>query len=120
VHPFTDAEDLGWAVHVATDGDQALADRLADELAEMTWAVKSVPMPEFESPSSMIQCIRKARFARSLGHVSVVDTADVVGAGATGGNTHLLDALVREASDLMVLLPLHDPRALDELWSHHV
>jgi microcystin degradation protein MlrC len=26
VHPYTTAEDLGWAVHVSTDGDRALAD----------------------------------------------------------------------------------------------
>lgn len=120
VHPFTDAEDLGWAVHVCTDGDQALADRLADELADMVWKVREVPLPEFQSPADALREVRKAKLARKLGHVSLVDTSDVVGAGATGGNTHLLDTLVKEGSDLMVLVPLHDPAAVEELWSKSV
>ncbi len=115
-HPFTDAEDLGWAVHVCTDDDQALAETLADELAEMAWEARKVPLPTFLSPSEALRDLRKARIARKLGHVSLVDTSDVVGAGATGGNTHILDTLVREGSDLMVLLPLHDPAAVVELW----
>jgi microcystin degradation protein MlrC len=45
VHPFTSAPDLGWAVHVSTDGDQALADTLVDELAERAWAVRKTPLP---------------------------------------------------------------------------
>jgi microcystin degradation protein MlrC len=118
VHPFTDAEDLGWAVHVCTDGDQALADTLADELAEMAWKVREVPLPDFQSPVEALRDLRKSKVARKLGHVALVDTSDVVGAGATGGNTHILDVLVKEGSDLMVLLPLHDPAAIEELWSH--
>ena len=118
VHPFTDASDLGWAVHVCTDGDQALADELADALAEMVWKVREVPLPTFQSPSDALRDVRKAKLARKLGHVSLVDTSDVVGAGATGGNTHILDILVKEGSDLMVLIPLHDPEAIEELWSH--
>ncbi len=116
VHPFTDAKDLGWAVHVCTDGDQALADKLADELAEMVWNVREVPLPEFQSPADALRDVRKAKIARKLGHIALVDTSDVVGAGATGGNTHILNTLVKEGSDLMVLLPLHDPEAIEELW----
>ena len=115
-HPFTDAKDLGWAVHVCTNGDQALAQALADELAEMAWTAREAPLPTFLSPSEALRDLRKAKIARTLGHVSLVDTSDVVGAGATGGNTHILDTLVREGSDLMVLLPLHDPAAVLELW----
>lgn len=116
VHPFTDAEDLGWAVHVCTDGNQALADQLADELADKVWSVREAPMPKFKSPREALQEVRQARLARTLGHVALVDTGDVVGAGATGGNTHLLDTLVKEGSDLMVFIPLHDPAAVTELW----
>lgn len=117
VHPYTNAQDLGWAVHVCTDGDQALADKLADELAEMAWKVRDVPMPKFHSAADSINELRKSRTARRLGHVSLIDTGDVVGAGSTGGSTHILDALVREGSDLKVLVPLHDPDAIEQLWS---
>src|SRR5258705_10629694 len=35
--PLADIRDAGLSVYVATDGDQALADTLADELAETAW-----------------------------------------------------------------------------------
>ncbi|MBL4635347.1 MAG: M81 family metallopeptidase [Kofleriaceae bacterium] len=117
VHPYTNAKDLGWAVHVCTDGDQALADKLADELAEMAWVAGKFPLPEFRSASAAIAEVRKSRLSRKLGHISLVDTGDVVGAGSTGGVTHLLSTLVAEGSDLKVLLPLHDPAVVEELWS---
>jgi microcystin degradation protein MlrC len=116
VHPFTNAPDLGWSVHVCTDGDQELADRLADRLAERVWRVRHVPLPPLRDPRQAIDEVRRSRLSRTTGHVSLVDTSDVIGAGSTGGNTHLLDALVKDGADLQVYLPLHDPRAIDELW----
>ncbi len=118
VHPYTNAEDLGWAVHVCTDGDQALAERLADELAQMAWDVRKVPLPKFRTPSQAISDLRSSRISRKLGHVSLVDTGDVVGAGSTGGVTYMLKAVIEEGSDLRILLPLHDPRAIEALWEH--
>ena len=118
VHPFTDAPDLGWAVHVCTNGDQALADKLADELADMAFEIRKVPLPPMRSAKEALADLRSSRIARALGHVSLVDTCDVVGAGATGGNTHILDLLVREGSDLKVFIPLHDPVAIDTLAAH--
>jgi microcystin degradation protein MlrC len=37
VHPFTSSPEMGWSVHVLTDGDALLADRLAEELADLAW-----------------------------------------------------------------------------------
>src|SRR3954468_4828157 len=45
VHPYTNAENIGWAVHVCTDGDRALANELADRLADRVWAERKVPLP---------------------------------------------------------------------------
>lgn len=118
VHPFTNASDLGWAVHVCTDGDPELASRLADELADMAFELRRVPLPPFRSAKEALADLRKSRVARALGHVSLVDTCDVVGAGSTGGNTHILNLLVNEGSDLKVFIPLHDPGAIESLSSH--
>jgi microcystin degradation protein MlrC len=49
VHPYTGADDLGWAVHVSTDGDRALADRLADQIADRAWAQRGAPLPPMRS-----------------------------------------------------------------------
>lgn len=117
VHPFSDATDIGWAVHVCTDNDPALAAKLADELAEMAWAVRGAPLPPMRSPDEAIDDVRKARVARSLGTVSLVDMGDVVGTGSPGGNTHVIEALLRAGRDLSIYVPIHDPAAIDVLWS---
>lgn len=116
VHPFSDAPDIGWAVHVNTDNDPALAEKLADELAEMAFAVRDAPLPPMRTPAEAIQDVRSAKIARALGSVSLVDMADVVGTGSPGGNTRILESLVAEATDLTVYLPLHDPAVIEELW----
>ena len=116
-HPYNDSRDLGWSVHVATDGDPELADRLADELAEDAWGVRAHMPPEFHGPEEGVAQVRQARLARTLGTVCVVDTSDVVGAGSTGENTNMVQALLEHAEGLLAYVPLRDPVAIDAVWS---
>lgn len=115
VHPYTSAADLGWAAHVTTDGDRDLAERLADELADLAWSVRNVPMPPTYTPREAIARAAASRWRR-LGPVSFVDVDDIVGAGAPGGNTRILQALLADAHGLRALVPLHDPAAVAALW----
>lgn len=119
VHPYTDAEELGWGVHVTTDGDPALAERVADRLAEEAWSRRHVPLPEMSSPDRAIERAR-SHPARHLGPITFVDVDDIVGAGAPGGNTHILAALLRERDPITALVPVHDPRAVEELFGRGV
>jgi microcystin degradation protein MlrC len=116
VHPFTSAEDLGWAVHVSTDADEALAARLADELADRAWAERNVSFPPMRSVDEALDEVAQSAW-RKLGPVTLVDVDDVVGAGAPGGNTHFVQALARHDRGLLVLVPLHDPAAVDVAWA---
>ncbi|MBS2014454.1 MAG: M81 family metallopeptidase [Deltaproteobacteria bacterium] len=108
VHPYTDAERIGWAVHVSTNGDRALADRLADELADRAWAMREIPPPPMRSPEEALDVVAKS-FLKKLGPVTFVDVDDVVGAGAPGGNTHIVKALLARGGDLRAFVPVHDP-----------
>ena len=116
VHPYTDAEVLGWAVHVSTDGDAPLAEKLADELAGKLWEVHKVALPPMFGPSRAIEEARRSPW-RKLGPVTLVDVDDIVGAGAPGGNTHLIAALLSEGRDLSAFVPVHDPALVAQLWS---
>jgi len=116
VHLFNDSPDLGWSCHVTTDGDEALADRVADELAELAWGVRHHRPPPFLEASEGIEAVRRARLARKTGTVCVADVSDVVGAGGTGENTNLLRALLDEGQGLRAYLPLRDPVAVEQLW----
>jgi len=110
------AVQIGWAVMVITDDDEELADTLVDALAEKVWAVRHQQPPAFYAPNDAIEATRMARLARKLGTVCFCDTSDVVGAGATGENTHLLRALVTHGAGLLAYVPLRDSESVHQGW----
>lgn len=115
VHPFTDSDQLGWAAHVSTDGDPALAAELADQLADQAWAQRKVEIPPLLEVDPALDQIADRTFR--LHPVSLIDVDDIVGAGAPGGSTHVIRSLVERDRDLVAYIPLHDPAAVDELWT---
>jgi microcystin degradation protein MlrC len=114
-HLWLDDPELGWASSMVVDGDRALAEDLAEQLAERAWQVRKVPPPAFPGASEAIRQARAARLARSLGTVCMSDASDMVGAGGTGENTGLLQAFLSEGKDLRTLLPLRDPEVVAAL-----
>ena len=50
--------------------------------------------------------------------MTLVDCDDVVGAGAPGGNTRFVEALVGRGRDwgLEAFVPVHDPELVEQLW----
>lgn len=115
VHPFTNGDDLGWAVHVSTDGDERLAGQLADDLADRAWAERNERIPPMRSVDEALDEVAANRW-RKLGPISLVDVDDIVGGGAPGGNTHFVQALARNNRGLNVLVPVHDPAAVEAAW----
>lgn len=114
VHPYTSAEHLGWAVHVSTDGDPALAERLADQLADRVWQERNERLPPMFSVRDALREAEKSPWRR-LGPVTLVDCDDIVGAGAPGGNTCIVKELVESGSPLVAYVPVHDPALVAEL-----
>lgn len=114
-HPWLDMDVVGWSTLVMTDGDAARAESLADELAERCWAVRDRLPEPFPSPSEAIETARRARIARKLGTVVLVDASDVTTAGAPGDSTALLRALVEEATGLISFVAVRDPDVARDL-----
>ena len=54
-HPWNDHPDLGWAVHVITDGDPELAESIAGELADTVWGLREILPPPFASADQAIE-----------------------------------------------------------------
>lgn len=115
-HPWNDHPRIGWSTTVVTNGDASLADRLADELAELCWARRHHMPPRLSGPSEAIAKARQATVARKLGAVMMADLSDVVTAGAPGENTAILQALLEEGQGMITYVPLRDPAAVAELW----
>jgi microcystin degradation protein MlrC len=115
-HPWNSDPGLGWSSHVITDDDQAAAERLADELAEMLWARRHQQPPRFSSASEAIKKARGATLARKTGVVILSDASDVVTAGAAGDSTHLLKAMIDEGQGLLSYAAVRDPAAVEVMW----
>ncbi len=105
MQPWLDVPEGGWATVVITNNDQALAERLADEHAQMVWAMRdrfwvyeSVPVE---------QAVRQAVNAER-GLVILSDTGDSVFGGAPGDSTQILRELLRQQVSQIALLPIVD------------
>lgn len=116
VHPWNDDPALGWSTMAITDGDQAAAEALADELAEMCWARRLEQPPVFASGSEAVARARAARVRRKVGVVTLSDASDVVTAGAPGDSTHLIRTLLDEGAGLLTYAAVRDPAAVAALW----
>ena len=105
--PYADIPDTGMSAYVATDGDQALADRCADELAGFAWehreGFQATPMPVDAAV---------AHAMTSPGPVLLADVADNTGAGTSGDGTEILHALIRQGARSAVVALMFDPETV--------
>lgn len=59
--PWSDVPSVGSSIHVMTDGDQQLADEIADDMAEYIWRVREDwAHGEFPQPEQAVQTTRQA------------------------------------------------------------
>lgn len=111
-HIWIDDPELGWASVIVTDANQNLAEDLAEEFAEDLWAVRHRKHPTPKSVAQALGIARRSRLRRKLGTTVWCDLSDIVGAGAPGGNTNLLESLLRDAPDLRSYVPVRAPEAV--------
>jgi microcystin degradation protein MlrC len=109
---YADVPDIGATVMVITNNDQALADRIADDMSAFIWkkreefAGKTLPKTE--------EGVRLAIAAAKAGKVPVIvaDHAD-----RTGNSTWILAELIKQGARNFCLTTLSDERALAQLAS---
>src|SRR5262249_1943618 len=108
--PYADIPDAGSAVYVVTDGDQALADRLADQIANTAWAHRH----EFiHKALPVAEAVARAQAAAGQ-PIVLADMADNTGGGAAGDGTEVLRELIRVGARSAVVACLWDPKAVAE------
>lgn len=91
--PYTDVPASGCSIVVTTNADQALAERIAKELAAELWASRDDFRVESLSPSVALELASRA-VAEHGGPVVVNETSDNPGGGTPGDGTHLLRAMI--------------------------
>jgi len=93
VQPWLDIPELGWCSVVVTDGDRALADRLARDLADRAWQERAA----YTRPClSHVEAL-DAAFDSPAHPVVISDPADLMTGGGTGDSTWYLKELLARA-----------------------
>jgi microcystin degradation protein MlrC len=109
-YPWSDVPDVGTTVHVMANDDQALADHIADDMADFIWRVREefahgdFPMPE--------EAVRRTVAAVAEGATPVVlgDYSD-----RPGDATWILRELIEQGVGRVIYAGLTDERTLAAL-----
>jgi microcystin degradation protein MlrC len=110
VQPWLDLPDVGCSILVITDGNAALAEQAADQLADMFWTrrhafdVSLTPLPEAIEQALCAAC----------GPIIFSDSADAPSSGAPGDGTAVLRALLEADVQVETLLNIVDPPAVED------
>ena len=106
--PFADIHDGGVSVLVTTDGDRALAEQKADELAQDLWDLRDELQPELKPVDEVLEFARR----NTEGLVIYADGSDNPGGGAPCDGTVILDALLKADFQGAVIGVLYDPETV--------
>jgi len=112
MQPWLDVAEGGWSTIVVTDNDPALAERLADELADLAWSLRA----DFQRKEAVAidDAVRMAD-AADKGLVVLSDTGDTVFGGAAGDSNLILEAMLRLDIRSRALVPLIAPETVGRL-----
>jgi len=112
MQPWLDVAEGGWASVVVTDNDQALAEKLADELGQLAWSLRA----EYQKKDavSIDDAVRIADRA-AKGVVVLSDTGDTVFGGAAGDSNLILEAILRLGITSRAIIPLIEPQTVARL-----
>lgn len=112
MQPWLDVDEGGWSTVAVTDNDPALADRLAEEMAEMVWGMRD----EFlERAAVSVDDAVRAADAAPNGVVVLSDTGDTVFGGAAGDSNVILESMLRLGIKGPALIPMISKKAVAEL-----
>lgn len=107
VQPWLDLPGLGWKAVVTTDGDRALAARLAERIVEAAWQERHAFLGGRRLPID--EALAEA--LRGPAPFVIADAGDTPNGGALGDSTELLRAALRLERPARVLLSVLDPDA---------
>jgi microcystin degradation protein MlrC len=112
MQPWLDVAEGGWATIVVTNGDAPLAERLADELADLAWSLRA----DFQIREAVgiDEAVLQADRAEK-GVVVLSDTGDTVFGGAAGDSNLILESILRLGITSTALVPLISPEAVARL-----
>lgn len=98
--PYSDVPDAGVAFVVTTDGDQALAEKYAQQLSDAAWERRERLKLNDIPPEEAV----RIAFAEEEGPVILVEGSDNVGGGGPADATHILKHLVDAPKKSLIVI----------------
>ena len=109
-YPWSDVPDVGATIQVMTNGDQALADRIADDMDDFMWRVREdFALGSFPRPAVAARTVAAA-ISRGETPVAVGDYSD-----RPGDATHILSAFEAARIGRVLYGTITSPATLDAL-----
>ena len=109
-YPWSDVPDVGATIHVMTNDDQELADRIAEDMNDFFWRVREdFAIGEYPAPQEAARTVAAAVSAGAT-PVAVGDHSD-----RPGDATHILRAFEAEGIGRVLYGAISDPAALEAL-----
>jgi len=109
-YPWSDVPDVGATVHVMTNGDQALADEIADDMNDFMWRVREeFAVGSYPLPDEAARIVARAVTAGET-PVAVGDHSD-----RPGDATHILRAFEAAGIGRTLHGAISDPTVLESL-----
>ena len=112
MQPWLDVAEGGWSTVVCTDNDRDLAEKLADELADLAWSLRA----DFQKKDAVpIDDAVRMGDRAPRGIVVLSDTGDTVFGGSSGDSNLILESILRLKIQSPVLMPLIEPETVAAL-----
>jgi microcystin degradation protein MlrC len=109
---LADIEEAGASVLAVTNGDQALAERVANEVAARVFSIREAIATTFRSVDEALDEAASTIERGSRGPVIIADAADNPGGGAPGDSTFLLEAVLQRGIRGVAVAMICDPAAV--------
>ena len=110
--PWSDVPDVGATVHVMTNNDQVLADRIADDMSDFIWRVREdLFSDELSAPDEAADSAATA-FAAGNTPVVLADFSD-----RTGDATFVLQQVVDKGMSGVLVATIRDESVIESLAS---
>lgn len=107
-YQYADVPEMGPSIIVVADGDQELAERGAQRIADLMWEARDQLIPNLPTPA---EAVRMAMNAPAT-PVALFDAGDNVGGGGAADSTLILEELLKQKADGWVIA-IYDPESVE-------
>ena len=106
-YQYADVPEMGPTIVVVADGDQELAEKGAQRIADLMWAARDQLTPDLPKPAEAVRLAMNA----TATPVALFDAGDNVGGGGAADSTLVLQELLAQKADGWVIA-IYDPESV--------